>query len=785
MKTSPFHSLQKFRFYTAINILGLALSLACTMLLVRYIYAELTVDHYNPDLDRLALLTEEDENGIIRLGSGFKNHDENYYRLLNRPQVEAYATYVPWLHCPIRLGQSQFIVNALFTDSMFLKITHYPLLAGDGSLSKPGSAILSTALARKVFGNTDPLGKTFIGENNQIHTVTGVLGEPFTKSSLQVDMLIPRESSVRSQMTAEYPIIRLKSSEFFNELNKEADNTVYQFIPFKKIYFDKSLIGFRGFYVKGSLQNVWVLSIAASLLFILGIFNFINIYSVVMLKRAREFGLRRLFGINKKGVYLQLWKENLMITALALFIAWCAMEIMEVMLARIFLIQLIPNLGFDLLLSVGILLLLPLLTTVFPWIRFCRSSALISIRSVNTGGQSMISRKVFLFSQYMITYGLIIVSLFFVRQINFALNYDYGYQLKDIIQGRLSGNRLYDLDNPKDLADRQKLSAAMEAFYKDIDGSPLFIAWEADAMVFSNFGIASVPFQTPEGNRQICAAGVLSQKQMDMYKFQLKEGRIWDPLQDNKNDYKIIINATAKKIFGIKDIENAQLLTDSRFSNNSSKGLRSYQVIGVIEDFRVGHLSEPIVPVVIAYRGENNMGSLFSVHIAPGKKQEAISFLTDWHKKLTGSSQFEYTSFEDEMAKLYAEDRKVATIYSSFALIAILVSAMGLFGLSLFDIRQRYREIALRKVNGATFKDIRKLLFIKYMRLLLLSFAVAAPIAYLFLHRYLQDYATHASISWWIFAVAAMLTMAVAMLTLLWQVQKASMLNPAEAIRTE
>jgi ABC-type antimicrobial peptide transport system permease subunit len=322
-----------------------------------------------------------------------------------------------------------------------------------------------------------------------------------------------------------------------------------------------------------------------------------------------------------------------------------------------------------------------------------------------------------------------------------------------------------------------------------LDASPLFLSWEFGQNPNQfNTTFFAAQFRVQGGEYKDCAYGSLSSGYMNMFNIKMKEGRMWDPKQDQNNGYKLMINETAKKLFGIDHIGEIRLESSRRLWYDPAvdyNSIANYEIVGVIEDFRSRHLSQPVLPLVISYTDKGRRDEQLILHIAPGKHQEAIAFVSDLYDELVGDGRFEYTSFEDEIAGLYAEDRKVATIYSSFALIAILVSAMGLFGLSLFDIRQRYREIALRKVNGATFKDIRKLLFIKYMRLLLLSFAVAAPIASLFLHRYLQDYATHAPISWWIFAVAAILTMAVAMLTLLWQVQKASKLNPADAIRTE
>lgn len=170
--------------------------------------------------------------------------------------------------------------------------------------------------------------------------------------------------------------------------------------------------------------------------------------------------------------------------------------------------------------------------------------------------------------------------------------------------------------------------------------------------------------------------------------------------------------------------------------------------------------------------------------IVPGHRQAAIQFLKELHADTVGG-EFEYTFVEDEISAMYEKDRLVTRIYSVFALIAILISSMGLFSLSLFDIQQRYKEIAIRKINGATTSTTTRLLLRKYCLLLLASFVIATPLSWLAIRHYLKDFSHQTAISWWLFAIAAILTGGIALITVIWQIRKAAGTNPAQAVKTE
>ncbi|MDR0726360.1 MAG: ABC transporter permease, partial [Prevotellaceae bacterium] len=208
-----------------------------------------------------------------------------------------------------------------------------------------------------------------------------------------------------------------------------------------------------------------------------------------------------------------------------------------------------------------------------------------------------------------------------------------------------------------------------------------------------------------------------------------------------------------------------------------------YRIVGVVKDFDAEHLSKQTTPTVFHFNSAHESFPVIA-SFAPGRRQEVIELMKNLHDEFVGG-EFSYSFIEDEIAAMYKEDKKVAMICTVFTGIAILISMLGLFGVSLFDIRRRRKEIAIRKINGARIIDIVGLLTKKYFALLGLAFAASTPVALFAIHKYLENFANKASISWWLFAVALVVTLAVSLCTLLWQTYKAGNENPAEVIKSE
>lgn len=361
---------------------------------------------------------------------------------------------------------------------------------------------------------------------------------------------------------------------------------------------------------------------------------------------------------------------------------------------------------------------------------------------------------------------------------------DLGYNTDSIIKVQFER---YERKQPTSESEFLKQNAlrksSKERIQAAMDASPLFTSWNYSLSPYEYFTETPALFRKPgDSDFKALYCVLITEKAMNIHEFHLIEGRLWDDDLDREGDAKLILNRTAMQLYGFKNITDAQLEPQQPLWPRNDLG--SYQIVGVVDDYYCGHLSKPILPMAFTY-GETYLSQIpLQARISSGHQTEAIAFLEKLHHE-TADGAFNYTFAEDEVKNLYKSDKQTAIVYSFFACLAVIISSIGLFGLSLFDIQQKYREIALRKVNGATIKDILPLLLKKYIRLLAISFIIAIPISYAGIVVYLENFAYKASVSWWLFAIAAIIVSLISILTLCYQVAKAVRINPAEVIKSE
>lgn len=780
-----------FRLYTVINVVGLALSLACAILLIRYIHQETTVDEFEGK-DRIFIVINEYASNRPALGS---IHTWNNHKIFEdehgQSVIEEYTDYFFNPNDYVLMNDVKYSTRTIVTDSMFLDILPFTITAGSGKLLAPNDVILTKKFAQRIFGNQDPLGKTFVSSLGKPLTVSGIVDTSKPRSCCDFDMLMSRRfqttwywitcNIVRVVPDCDYKRINEKEKIIdYSSFNPSYAPFRTQLFPLKKMYFDET-ISRNTLFQHGNLSSVIVLSVVTLLLLVVGIFNFINIYTVITLKRAREFGIKKVFGAGRKKIFLQLWVENLTMILMALCIAGFFMEIIAgILYARLQLPELSANIGFDACLFLVLLLMLPLAVTLYPFLRYSYSTPITSLRSVSIGGHSIVSRIFFLLTQYIITFCMIVLSLFFVKQLEGMLHANLGFRTDNILQCEFFTRNLMNSDSDVMMAEYSKTEKQAKVLVDKLNSSPLVEQW-----CFGNGIFELTPFiewkrmDTQEEYHSAMHAG-FSNTYMNMFNIPLIEGRQWNDTLDYEGS-NVIINEAAKKVYGITDISKDRLITRSQPN-------KVYKIIGVIGNIKNKHLSTKPEPLICKYEYPvvfNQMFDKLFVFVRPDKKQEVAAYLQQLHQEIVGEGDFEYTFLEDNLKTIYQNDQRTASIYTLFSVIAILISCLGLYGLSLFDIQQRHREIALRKVNGASLRDLLRLLLRKYTGILVGSFIVSIPLSYYAIQYYLRDFAYKEPISWWLFAIAALLTTFISYATLIGQTWKAASINPASIMKTE
>ena len=779
--------LMRSKSYTIINLLGLACSLACSIILMRYIHRELTVDTHCIDREHVyAICTNTEGNRGL---SGLKQYNYDTISIDNR-FVEAMTTYIPLEKDYVISGTNRIPARCLVTDSVFFQLFHYPIVQGKLSLTTPQSALLTEKYARKIFGNENPIGKVLRYSNGKDITVEGIVGEPECKTTINFDIILSSKLSQHwERMNTE--LYRFLPGTDINAINKtgsvpryindpkyDTRTHTFSLISVKDIYWDGSLTDREpAMFLSGNHSHLIILSGVCLLLLLTGILNFINLYLVALLRRGKEYGLKKVFGVCGKTLFANIWIENTLLVLSALLVSWLIIEIMSAPTEYLFDIH-FSYTAFDGWLSASILLLLPVITSIYPYIKYNYTSPILSIRSIGAQSHSKHFRMFFLGAQYIITFLLVVLSLYFNRQLGMLLNTEPGFRTKNI----MNVNLVYE---SKDFSSytyesmQQRRQRVMQ-LDNELNACPFIELYEP-----SNENILTPTFGTNylnnKGEKVFLNIHYATPAFFKLYDIKVIEGEIPDINKENRRTV-FVVNKAALKALGYTSINGVGVIEENQKKANANASLQP--IVAVVEDYFEGHLTSGIKPTIYPV-GARFSGDLYQIAYTPGKKKEVIDFLRNLEYKVYGSEDFEYTFLEDDIKAMYTQDRQTATIYSIFAGMAIIISSLGLLGISLFDIRQRYREIAIRKVNGASAKDLYRLLFRKYITVLIIAFVIAIPLAYYLINTYTQDFAVRAPVSIDIFIISLLLVIIISLGTLAYQIQKAAHINPTQIMKTE
>ena len=781
--------LMRSKSYTIINLLGLAFSLACCIILMRYIHRELTVDSHCIDPEHIVIPLRDIEGNIFpgNLQQDGVGADSVY---IPENSIIEQCRIIVQQHDNVVYDRSSYTMNVLAVDSTFFHFFQYPIVAGTAGLEAPDDAVITRHYARRIFGKENPVGKV-MEFNGKSVIIRGVVDEAECKALLQFDMLVSfrlMESWRRMYMS----LMRVLPSvnpdavnSTSNVYRKDSRGSMirWKFVNWKQFYWDNSITHHQDYDAImqfGNRTHLYILSGVAMLLLLVGILNFINIYMVFMMKRSKEYGVKKVFGLQRLPLFLQIWMENQLLAVAALLSAWLVVEATQIPVSR-FMNETMAYSAFDWQLSLGFLLLLPLVTSVYPYLKYNYIPPIISIRSIATNRHSITVRMTFLFVQYVITALLLILSLYFGKQLDFLLNTPTGYRTESILRaGLLHENKI----NPgPDRVSRQK------QIKQRLNECPHIEMWMNGYYTILRGGGVNILLNDKDTQQSMITL-FISPQFFQLYDLKVLEGEIPQKF-DGWNDYRIVLNKTAMQTMGYTQLKDAFVRSETPLwtvQNQDGQmeegGTRLMPVMAVIDDYYPGHLTEGTKPMAFIV-GRAGFGDDYLIAIAPGKEKEVMEYLKKIEKEIYNTEDFTYSWLADEVHELYSEDRETANIYSVFALIAITISCLGLFGLSLFDVRQRYREIAIRKVNGAGMKDLYLLLFRKYIKVTGGAFLLAVPLSYYLIYMYTRNFIMKAPVGIGIYVVALLVILIISLGTLMWQIHKAALIDPAKIIKTE
>lgn len=776
--------------YTLINLVGLSFSLACSIILLRYIHRELTVDIHCIDRNQVyAVQTMFDGNRVLSVAEKGKR-DSTY---IDNNGIITRSRVVLLENDYVNYQSNRISAHALVADSAYFELFPYHVLQGSISLEEPASVLLMDYFAKKLFGKENPIGKILKFSNGKEIRVTGLLKEPVNKRMLNFDIVLSSKLSSQWErmpldlirFTSEAEVIKANKMgsypRFINQDSRSGDSRKYTFslVSVNDMYWDQALINKSGpdMLVSGNRSQLFILGGICLLILLAGVLNFINLYLVLMVKRGRVYSLRKVFGADAKALFKQIYIENFLLITASMIIAGLIIEVTNIPVSRMFGSQLMYT-TFDWILSFSILLFLPLLVSIYAFIRCQRSLLVISIQKVGTDSYSTRSRMTLLFLQYMITFLLVVLALYFNKQLNFMLNTDPGFRMESVIQANMVyESRDFSVYDMETIKQRQERVSEIDQLIKSC---PDIQCWTTGHLsILGPHYLAN--FQNVKGETVTLSQSYVTPDFFKIFNLKFVDGKLPELVADSRNRV-AVVNRSALKALDYKDCAGATLV-DERMKRNLPD-FPAQSIVAVIDDYYDGHISEGVCPMVFMV-GSQLDGDLYQIYCHSGREQAVIDYLKGIQKKVYGTEDFNYSFLKNDVAELYKNDRKIASVYALFACVAIMIVCLGLFGISLFDIQQRYHEIAIRKVNGATLKDLYLLFGRKYLTALGVAFTIIIPLSWYLINEYTKDFVVKAPIGVGIFLIALMIVSVISLGTLLGQISKVARINPAEVIKNE
>ena len=796
--------LARSKSYTIINLLGLAFSLACCIILMRYIHREWTVDTHCIRPDEVVTLINK--NGEFQFPVSQENtlrfHPDLKELLIPEDKIIESCEFVLLTDIDFKKEEASYNLDILAVDSTYFHFFEYPLLEGEARIDTPQDAVITKACAQRLFGKESAVGKVLKAFGKDV-TIRGVIDQPACKSILNFEILTSFQLTSWSRIGGGWLRV-LPDQVNLYEINAKTNvfgsvkpNAIYdnkyvrhEYIPWRKIYYDYWTEEGETLNLGNRTYERMLIGVIIVLLLV-AIINFINLYMVYMMKRQKEYGIKKVFGLQGFPLFLQIWLENILLSISALLVAWLLVEITVPLCERLMNEPMKGYNLFDLQLSLVFLSIFPIATSLYPFIKHNYLSPITSLRSVSGSRESIVIRMSFLFLQYAITLTLLIVAVYFNRHLQFLQDTPTGFRSEGILYAQLVNRNQYEhgsseRKNYEDIWNKQV------SFYEQkLNECPFIEKWSPNRSesILHNQSQYNIINDKDESHQLIIR--FVGRNYFDIHELKVIDGTIPEMEKDAFN-HKVVLNEAAMKLFGYQSANEAFVRSEQPlwFSYNFQAeeyikgGIELMPVEAVVSNYYANHVSEGIKPIMFLINNDNMNGNV-AINVQKGKEKEVIDYLGNMVKEMTGSSDFTHSWLQDEVDALYDEDRRLTVIYNIFALVGILVCCLGLFGISLFDIRRRYCEIAIRKAHGAGMKDLYRLLFKKYLAVLGASFVVAVPIAYYLIHQYTADFVVKAPIGIGIFVLALLLVAVISMGTLYWQIRKAANIDPATVMKSE
>lgn len=811
--TTAFRNFWRNKFFSVINVLGLSIGISASLIIFLIVYYEFNYDKF-----------EKDSNRIYRVVIDAKfGGNEGHSAAVQAPLAGAIQKEVTGVELTVPVmqfqgdatakvtiakeGMSQPVVfkkqvDIVFTNPQYFYLLPFKWIAGtpNTSLKNPFTVVLTESRAHEYFASlpaTDIIGKQINYNDDITVTVSGIVKDMNQQTAFNAVEFISYATIAQTHLQDQFMMnvwndwmaysqlyIKLSSAskapqvetqlktllaKYNKNANKDAANTMsFHLQPLNDVHFNNqySSVGGR----TANLSTLYGLLAIAAFLLLLGCINFINLTTANATQRAKEIGIRKTMGSSKKQLIFQFLGETFFITLISTAISVCLMPVFFDMFKDfippgldISFLQQLPVLIF----LVAITIFVSFISGIYPALILAgyRPAIVLKNQSFARKGETRHAwiRKGLTISQFVVAQFFVIATIMVSKQINYSLNTDLGFNKDGIIT--------FDVPRDTVASHTQTLLNDIRAIPEVQVASSGFLSPADVGVAFTNVSYAPRKDVQPEvqvrwGNPAY----------IDVYKLKLLAGR---NVAASDTFREFLINDTYAKLLGFQKPNDAL----GKYLSFNGKQM---PIVGVMQDFHDQSMHAAIFPLVFA----DGNGSTFHIRLKPNTAggfawHNAIIKIQKAYKQMYPDEDFNYKFYDDTIAKMYEQEQQTASLLSWATGLAIFISCLGLLGLVMYTINTRIKEIGIRKILGASVTNIVSILSTDFIKLVCIAFLIAAPLAWWAVYKWLQGYAYKTAMSWWVFVLAGICMLLIALITLSLQTIKAAVANPVKSLRTE
>jgi putative ABC transport system permease protein len=803
-------NLWKSKGFSAINIIGLATGLGVCLLIVLYVVDELSYDRYNEKADRIYRLDADLYFNNTLFSAAVSPRPMGPTMVKDYPDIEQMTRINVQGDIMVKKG-GNFIQDhhLVFADSTLFKVFTLPMLQGDPNtaLSEPNSIVLDESVARRYFNSTNVVGKTIELENHTLCKVTGVISDMPRQSHFHFSFIrtlrdIPEQntqhddwlsnnfqtyvvarpgvSRERLQSHVDQAVITYLGRQLqdmlhvtLKDMEKTGAHFRYHVTPLADIHLHSNKSA--EFEPNGNISYVYVFSFIAILILVIACVNFMNLSTARSANRAKEVGIRKVAGSTRGDLIIQFLTESMLLSlfslVLALGIALLLLPMFntlagkEMHAATLFSGRFLP-------LLVLLVALVGVLAGSYPAFYLSSFQPIQVLKGkIASGLKGSSLRSILVVGQFVISIGLIIGTIVIYRQLNFIRSREVGFNRDQV----LVIHNAYAAGDP------------VKNYRKDL----LTLSGVADATLSGDMPTSGGSFSQNGWSRMpsfdskdliVLTNLFVDDHYIPTLGMQMTTGRSFNPEKYPTDSMGVVINESAAQLMGFKQPLNEKLYRPNGVDSSGKFTVAAYHVIGVVKDFNYSSAHNKILPLIMNLA--DNRGSL-AVRLKGGNIPSLVKQIEGRWSAMAQGVPFSYTFMDADFNNLYKAEAQTGQVFVTFAVFAILIASLGLFGLVTYAAEQRTKEIGIRKVLGANVGGIVALLSRDFVKLVLIASVIAFPVAWWAMNQWLQSFAYRVGVSWWIFAVAGLAAVMIALVTVSLQTIRAALANPIRSLRSE